>query len=164
MKETGIFFAGVSFLVMLIFSVVYLSSSIAKQESQTQEFDFKTAYVNSQIEVQYWKSNAELWKARYYSKPSNCGGGSSIQVQSHIELSQSENQTQETEYDASDFNQDGVVDTTDLTIFSELYETLQNEFGNNCSSPEWCNGADMNKDGTVDTTDLTILASIKPEY
>ena len=48
-----------------------------------------------------------------------------------------------------DFNLDGLIDTTDLTI-------LATNFG--LSDPGWA-GGDANGDGVVDTTDLTIMAS-----
>ena len=48
-----------------------------------------------------------------------------------------------------DFNLDGLIDTTDLTI-------LATNFG--LPDPGWA-GGDANGDGVVDTTDLTIMAS-----
>lgn len=51
-----------------------------------------------------------------------------------------------------DFNNDSVVDFTDLALFASYW--LQT----GCNEPDWCGGSDLDTDGDVNTSDLILFS------
>jgi hypothetical protein len=57
-----------------------------------------------------------------------------------------------TQVPSRDFNNDGIVDYSDFSIFNTYW------LSDNCSDPNWCDGTDINTDGIVNADDLILFA------
>ena len=144
--------------ITIIISLLAITYIVAEDNGYVNNLDsdyWMNAYLGLYYKIIDMNTEMTILKERNkYLEGRSCGGGSSNNVVTPIEIV----------YDEKDLNQDGIVDGTDLAIFKERLDTLRNEYGNlDCDlSNDWCNGADSNNDGIVDATDLAILNELKP--